>query len=82
MNEYDSIESARTMGPIDRLRHYMNYFVNLYGLKRKTFEEFCSEGNIISHDVGENWKQRGFGAQKWVRLSAGSLFHSIYHNIR
>lgn len=88
MNEEQSIEHADKLDPLDKLAYYMEYYCNcleskvVYGYMPKTFEQFKSERNIIRHDVGEIWKERGFASQKWVSLTAGSLYHSVFHNIK
>lgn len=82
MNEYKAIEVADSLKPLDKLRYYMEYFINCLPSKASiSFEQFCSPKNIIKHDVGEDWKEYGFASQCWVNLSGGSIYHSVYHNL-
>jgi hypothetical protein len=33
----------------------------------KSLEEFMSKDNISIQDMGENWKENGFGGRYWIR---------------
>lgn len=82
MNEYHAIRLSDGLLPFEKLRYYMEYFCNCLPDKASiSFEQFCSPKNIINHDVGEGWKERGFASQCWITLSAGSIYHSVYHKI-
>lgn len=83
MNEYEVIEYVSKMPNLLKLRHYMNYFCNHLPRKLllRTFEEFCSEDMVLKVDVGDNWQERGFASKKWITLEAGSIYHSVYHQL-
>lgn len=104
MNELKAIETANGMEPLEKLRYYMDYFIRsriiFYTssscLTPLTFNDFCSEKNIIKHNVGEGWNKTreiagihgfkfncgGYASQSWINFSAGSIFHSIYHGLK
>jgi hypothetical protein len=85
LNEYEAIQIAKEIEPLEKLKYYMCYFINLstveydYGIKRQSFESFCNEGNILKHDAGKDWKKGGFASEQWISLNPDSLFHFIYH---
>lgn len=43
--------------------------------KEISFEEFCSDKNIIVHDAGDNWKERGFASKNWTVFKTDSIQH-------
>lgn len=97
MTESQAIEYANKLTDLEKLSYYMNYFCNCLGdqpisVKRQekdnasfgrlNFEYFCSENNIVKHDVGDKWKENGFATKQLISLTPGSLFHSVYHNLK
>jgi hypothetical protein len=96
MNESQAIEFVARMSEVDKLRVYMDYFVDHLCLKyadeyyirnpktlfywHKTKEEFCSSDNIVRHDVGENWAANGFASKLWVNFNRPSIYHYVLHN--
>jgi hypothetical protein len=97
MTENETIEYVEKMDAFDKVRIYMNYFINMlyskytseyykeYGIdkwKAKTYEEFCDKSNIqINNTDCEDWKERGFASKSWIVLRPSSIYHYIYHSI-
>ena len=83
MNEYQAIEYVNNLSKLDKLRIYMDYFINMLveNGDKPVFEDFVSEKNIIKHNIGETWKERGFASKEWINLCAGSIYHYVYHDL-
>jgi len=84
MNELQSIEHADKLEPLDKLSYYMEYFCNCLPDKATiTFERFCSVNNILHRGPDcDDWKERGFASRTWISLNPGSIYHSVYHNLK
>lgn len=95
MTENEAIKYVGTMDVFEKLRVYMDYFINMlyskhtgeyykkYGIDKwqpKTYEDFCDKSNVQINDVGDNWKETGFASKTWIVLQPGSIFHYVYHS--
>lgn len=65
------------MDQIDKLKIYMDYFINYLYFKHgkkfeylnpPIFEDFCKESNYEVIDMGENWKGNLYGERYHIKL--------------
>ena len=85
MIESETIKHVDSMSIFEKLSVYMNYFINMYEpvLPRISFENFCSNKNIITHNTGvEDWKERGFASKLWTVFKTESMYYYIHHSIK
>lgn len=88
MTESETIKHVDNMEDIDKLYYYMDCWINNYFWIKKynsplSFEKFCSKSNILHHQIGKNiYKERNFASQSWIRFTPGSIYHSVYLNIK
>jgi len=83
LTEPEVIAYVENMQPLDKLHYYMMFWINCYPNNYNTFEQFCDKSNIQINDTGiDDWKERGFASRTWVVLRAGSIYHSVHHNIQ
>lgn len=92
MTEIETIDYCDCLNSIDKLRVYMKYFCNMLHWKHtdnlyfrvgtRSFNDFCNPSNVIKHEVGEHWRERGFASKEWVNFNPCSIYHYVYHNIK
>jgi hypothetical protein len=83
MNEEQAISYTDKLDPLQKLAYWMEYFIRyLPGRPSITFEQFCSPRMIIRHDAGNRWKEQGFASKQWINLTAGSVYHSVFHQFQ
>lgn len=66
---------------LDNLKYYMEYFINHrvwreihnHPKKEISFEDFCSNSNIVVNDAGDDWEKRGYASRHWISFIIPSL---------
>ena len=93
MTSEQAIKEATRLSPLEKLKVYMDYFVDTMVVKYQTFgdikggfehtsfSQFCSPDNVRINDAGENWKQNGFACQRWTVLTGPSIQRWAYLGI-
>ena len=73
-----NLSPYHAMGKPDKEFRGIAFYHLWKNLKIKSFDEFCSESNIIVHDVGrDDWKERGFASKKWTVINTESIYHYV-----
>ena len=93
MSESQVVECISKMQPLEKLEFYMNYFIEMLGIKytdycddlerfkARSFQDFCDISNVS--EVGpksDDWKEKGYASRSWLVFNGQSLFHYVYYN--